>query len=369
MKNVLAIGLLLLFNVNCSKLSAQQDSISHATKFTLSGLVDLFYVYDVSQPQSTKRQPFLSNYNRHNEINLNLGFIKLATEHKRYRANIALQTGTYVNDNYAAEPEVLKNILEANVGIALHRENKLWLDAGIMPSHIGFETAIATDNATMTRSILAENSPYFMTGAKLTFSPNENWEIAGLILNGWQRIQRLQGSSWPSFGTQIVFNHSPGTIFNWSTFIGTNDPDSTRRMRYFNNFYSKHQLSRRFGLVLGLDIGTQQRTKNSSVFDVWFSPVIIGQFTVAKNWKTAFRAEYYQDKTGIIIPTGTPNGFETFGFSVTLDYAPVDIILCRLEVRWLNSQDNIFESPVGLVNNNFIIGTSMTFNFSENLSR
>lgn len=369
MKNVLAIGLLLLFNANCFKLRAQRDSTHHTQEFFVSGLVDLFYVYDFSQPQNTKRQPFLSNYDRHNEINLNLGFMKLATEHNRYRANIALQTGTYVNDNYAAEPEVLKNILEANVGISLHRENKVWLDVGIMPSHIGFETAVAIENPNMTRSILAENSPYFMTGAKLTFCMNKHWEIAGLILNGWQRIQRLPGNSLPSLGTQIVFKHSPSTIFNWSTFIGTNDPDSTRRMRYFNNFYSKHQLSRRFGLVLGLDIGTQQRTKNSSVFDVWFSPVIIGQFTVAKNWKTAFRAEYYQDKTGIIIPTGTPNGFETFGFSVNLDYSPVEIILCRLEVRWLNSKDNIFESPDRLVNNNFIIGTSMTFNFSENLSR
>jgi hypothetical protein len=49
-------------------------------------------------------------------------------------------------------------------------------------------------------------------------------EIAGLIVNGWQRIQRLQGNSLPSFGTQINYSPTEKITFNWSTFIGTDDP-------------------------------------------------------------------------------------------------------------------------------------------------
>lgn len=351
-------------------LYAQNDSIwQQKPTLNLSGFLDVFYVYDFNQPQGTERQPFLFNHNRHNEFNLNLGFVKLGLEHSKYRANLALQTGTYSNDNYSAEPGLLKNIFEANVGLSLNKKNNLWIDAGVFASHIGFESAISSDNWTMTRSLLAENSPYFLSGAKLTYNPNDKLEIAGLIVNGWQRIQRLQGNSLPSFGTQINYSPTEKISFNWSTFIGTVDPDTTRRMRYFNNFYGQFQFTDKFGLIAGFDIGTQQRTKNSSVYDLWFSPVLIGQFSIKKNWKTAIRAEYYQDETGIIIPTSTPNGFKTAGLSLNFDYSPTENIICRLEGRWLNSRDQIFETKTALTDNNFIIATSIAIRFSETIKK
>ena len=369
-KTQIKILLIFIFWFSSSILFAQNDSIWHhkPTK-NISGFLDVFYAYDFNQPQGTKRQPFLFNHNRHNEFNLNFGFVKLGLEHTKYRANLALQTGTYVNDNYAAETNLLKNIFEANVGLSLNKKNNLWIDAGVFASHIGFESAISTDNWTMTRSLLAENSPYFLSGAKLTFNPNDKWKIAGLIVNGWQRIQRLQGNSLPSFGTQLNFSPTKKVTLNWSTFIGTDDPDTTRRMRYFNNFYGQFQLTEKFGLIAGFDIGTQQKTKGYSAYDMWFSPVIIGQYAINKTWKTAIRAEYYQDETGIIIPTSTLNGFKTKGLSLNLDYSPTQNIICRLEGRWLNSKDQIFETKTALTDNNFIIATSIAIRFSETIKK
>ena len=360
--------LIFIFCFSNSILFAQNDSIwHHKPTMNISGFLDVFYVNDFNQPQGTKRQPFLFNHNRHNEFNLNLGFVKLGLEHSKYRANIALQTGTYSNDNYSAEPGVLKNIFEANVGLSLNTKNNLWIDAGVFASHIGFESAISIDNWTMTRSLLAENSPYFLSGVKLTYNPNDKWEIAALIVNGWQRIQRLQGNSLPSFGTQINFSPIEKVTINWSTFIGTDDPDTTRRMRYFNNLYGQFQLTQKFGLIAGFDIGTQQRIKGSLAYDIWFSPVIIGKYAINKTWKTAIRAEYYQDETGIIIPTSTPNGFKTTGLSLNLDYSPTQNVICRLEGRLLNSKDQIFETKTALTDNNFIIATSIAIRFSETL--
>lgn len=335
----------------------------------LSGFMDVFYVYDFNEPATDFRQPFLYNHNRHNEFNLNLGFAKISVEHKKYRANLALQTGTYANDNYAAEPDLLKNIFEANIGISLSKKNNLWLDAGVFGSHIGFESAISIDNLTLTRSILAENSPYYLSGAKLTFNPNDKWELVTLICNGWQRIKKVSGNSLPSLGTQIKFTPSEKITLNWSTFIGTDDTDTARRMRYFSNFYGQFQCTDRFGLIAGFDLGMQQRTKNSSTYDFWLSPVLIGQYTLNSSWKTAIRAEYYQDEKGIIIPLGTLHGFRTTGLSVNLDYSPTQNIICRLEGRWLNSKDNIFQTKTIPTNNNIIIGTSIAIKFSEAIKK
>jgi hypothetical protein len=363
----------LLIFVSCfssSVLLAQNDSIwQQKPTLNISGFLDVFYVYDFNRPQGTERQPFLFNHNRHNEFNINLSFVKLSLEHLKYRANLALQTGTYSNDNYSLESGVLKNIFEANVGLSLDKKNNLWIDAGVFSSHIGFESAISTDNWTMTRSLLAENSPYFLTGAKLTYTPNDKWEIKGLIVNGWQRIQRLQGNSLPSFGTQIIYSPTEKTTLNWSTFVGTDDPDTTTRMRYFNNFYGQFQLTEKFGLIAGFDVGIQQIIKGSSNYDLWFSPVIIGQYSLNKIWKTALRVEYYQDPTGIIIPTSTPNGFNTTGLSLNLDYSPNQNIICRLEGRWLNSKDKNFETKTTPTNNNFILGTSIAIRFSDTVKK
>lgn len=359
-KVILAISL-------CSfNLSAQLDSAwSQKPSLTVSGFLDVFYVYDFNQPQGSNRQPFFFNHNRHNEFNLNLGVVKIAVEQTKYRANIALQTGTYSNDNYSEEPGLLKNIFEANIGISLNKKNNLWLDAGILPSYIGFESAISMDNWTMTRSILAENSPYFVSGAKLTFKPSQKLELAALMMNGWQRIQRLQGNSLPSFGTQLKLNPSEKVVLNWSTFIGTDSPDSTRRMRCFSNLYGQFQLTDRVGLIAGFDLGAEQRLKNSAAYDVWFSPVVIAQFTLSKNWKTALRAEYYQDDAGVIISTIPSTEFRTSSISLNVDYSPIPMIVCRIEGRWLNSENKIFETTSSLSDNNFFIGTSIALKFSE----
>jgi hypothetical protein len=347
----------------------QSDTISrNGPEIKLSGFLDVFYVYDFNRPSGASRQPFLFNHNRHNEFNLNLGFVKLAVDHRKYRANITLQTGTYAIDNYAAEPGLLQNIFEANVGVSLNQSNTIWLDAGVLPSHIGFESAISVDNFTLTRSLLAENSPYFLTGAKLTAKPGAKWEIAALVLNGWQRIQRLEGNSLLSFGTQLNYSPSEKVTINWSTFIGTDDPDSTRRMRYFNNFYGRFQVSDKFKCYAGFDIGFQE-SRTESGYDVWLSPVFIGQYTFSEILKAAVRLEYYQDEEGVIITTLTGNQFNTTGISMNIDYAPAPNILCRLEARRMSNPRETFERGDGFSTQNFIIAGSIAVKISEVLKK
>ena len=156
---------------------------------------------------------------------------------------------------------------------------------------------------------------------------------------------------------------------NWSTFIGTDDPDSIRRMRYFNNLYGQIQVTKKIGLIAGFDFGAQQKSKNDSNYNVWFSPVLIGQYAINKRWKTAIRAEYYQDEKGVIIPTASINGFKTTGVSWNFDYSPIPSLSWRIECRWLNSKDKIFEKNATATSNNFFIGTSLAIKFSEALKK
>ena len=149
--------------------SSAQDSAGTEKKSSLiiSGYADIYYQYDFNKPVDKLRPPFLYNFKRHNEINTNLILLKASYDGKKFRANLGVMTGNYAKYNLAAEPEFFRYIYEANIGYKF--SEKVSVDAGILPSHIGCESAIAKDNWNLSRSILAESSPYYETGIKFNY--------------------------------------------------------------------------------------------------------------------------------------------------------------------------------------------------------
>lgn len=344
--------------------NAQTDSIPNPLK--ISGYLETYYVYDFANPDDHTRPDFLYSFNRHNEVNLNFGYIQAEYNTQNVRGKLALMTGTYANANLAAEPDVLKNIYEANVGVKISKTKDLWVDAGVFGSHIGFESAVGANCWNMTRSILAENSPYFLSGAKVSYTTdNGKWFMSGLVVNGWQRMQRVEGNQTLSFGHQLTWTPNEKVTLNSSSFIGSDTPDETRQMRYFHNLYGQFQFNPEFGLIAGFDIGAQQKEKGSSAYNVWYSPVLIARYTPTEKMAYAARVEYYSDEDQVIIGTGTPNGFQTFGYSVNMDVKVRENVLWRLEARTFNScKDAIFidqdENPS---KNNVFVGTSLSLAF------
>lgn len=347
-----------------SKMHAQEETETK-NPLIISGYAEVYYQYDFNNPENNTRPGFVYSHNRNNEVNLNLGFVKANYETERLRANIALGVGTYMNSNYAAEPGVLKNVYEANVGVKISKNKNLWIDAGVMPSHIGFESAVSKDCFTLTRSMLADNSPYFESGAKISYtSDSGKWFVSGLVLNGWQRIQRVDGNSTVAFGHQLTYKPNDKIILNSSSFIGNDKPDSIRQMRYFHNLYGSFQISKKFALITGFDIGAEQNAKGSEQYNVWYSPVVIAKYSPAEKLSFAVRGEYYQDKNGVIVSTGTEKGFQTFGYSMNVDYWILPNLVWRTEVKNLNSKDQIFFNRDNeLRKNNLSAVTSLAVSF------
>jgi hypothetical protein len=357
-KALLMTLITIVFSVSAGKAQETENPL------IISGYLETYYVYDFGNPADHNRPDFLYSFNRHNEVDLNFGYIMAEYDNDKVRGKLALMTGTYANANLSAEPGVLKNIFEANAGVKISKDKNVWVDAGIFGSHIGFESAVGADCWNMTRSILAENSPYFLSGAKISYtSDDEKWFLSGLLLNGWQRIQRVEDNQTPAFGHQLTFTPNEKITLNSSSFIGSDTPDSSRQMRYFHNFYGVFQLSESFGLIAGFDIGMQQDAPESDTYHSWYSPVMIAKYDLSEKLSLAGRLEFYSDENGVIISTGTPNGFQTLGYSVNLDYAVTENALWRLEARSLNSEDMIFMSDNAPTDSNFFLGSSLSLRF------
>ncbi|MCX2575848.1 porin [Pedobacter sandarakinus] len=333
-------------------------------KVKFSGYLETYYNYDFNKPAEHNRPSFIYSHNRANEVNLNLGFVKATYESANIRANLALMAGTYPNANLAAEPGVLKNIFEANAGIKLSQTENLWVDAGIFSSHIGFESAIAKDCWVLTRNISSENTPYYESGAKISYATADGKLAATLLyLNGWQRISRQTGNNKPAGGLQITWKPSDSFTINYSNYVGVEGVDSVGVNRVYHNIYGIIQLNNKLGLTLGFDYGTQQKTKGSKGTNEIFSPVLIAQYKFAEKWALAGRFEYYNDRNGIFIATATPNGFKTKGYSLNIDYAPIPNALIRLEGKTYDSKDQIFERNQTMVNANTALTASIAVSF------
>ena len=340
-----------------------QDSTKNS--LTLSAYAEAYYSYDFNNPSLNRKAPFIYSYNRNNEVTINLAYVKAAYNNDKIRANIAIAAGTYINANYASEPGVLKNLYEANTGVKLSKKSNLWVDGGIFASHIGFESARGKDCWNLTRSIVADNSPYYESGAKISYtSNNSKWFLSALYLNGWQHIQRPDYNSTPAFGTQITYTPSLNTTLNYSTFIGSDKPDSARLMRYYHDFYGIFQFNSIIGLTTGFDIGMQQKTKGSSSFNYVYAPVIILKISPGTKNSIAARAEYYSDKNQALVSTNTTNGFKALGLSINYDRQLFNNAVFRIELRNIHGDDAYFINDESTQKKNTtFITTALAFSF------
>lgn len=333
-------------------LFAQNDSLK---KLTFSGYGEIYYSYDFTKPINHEKPNFIYNHKRHNEVNANLMLVKANYKEESIRANLGFMAGNYAQYNLGSEPNWAQFVYEANIGAKLSKNHNLWIDAGIIPSHIGFESAVSADCWTLTRSMSAENSPYYETGLKLGYTnKKENVSLAILVLNGWQRIRKPDYIQQPSFGLQINYKPREDLTFNYSNFIGTDKPDSLSSFRTFHNFYLQYEPKKNLGVTAGFDIGSDKF--NSTDYGIWFTPTLIFKYPLTEKAKIALRGEYYFDKNQIIISTNTSNGFQALGVSTNFDYKINNKVEFRIEGKLYNFKDKTFQHPS---NNNFSFTTNM----------
>jgi hypothetical protein len=134
-------------------------------------------------------------------------------------------------------------------------------------------------------------------------------------------------------------------------------------MRYFHNIYGIIHFSDNLHVTAGFDYGMEQKEKGSSEYNSWYSPVVIIKVNLNNNWSISARGEYYEDENGVIIATGTENGFQTSGFSLNIDYKIRENALWRIEGRTLKSKDSVFNNDGESVNSNTFVTTSIAASF------
>lgn len=322
--------LLAIFFVFAHATFAQVNDFS---KWKLSGYLETYYSFDFNLPDNHLRPNFLYNFNRHNEFSVNLALVKATYTDEKLRSSFGLMTGTYAQANLANEPSWAQFVNEASIGVLL-AEN-LWLDVGIMPSHIGFESWIGTVGWHLSRSLMAENSPYFLTGARLSYEWKNHTLFTLWASNGWQNIQRSQNNQ--GVGVGIGIKHSPkeGMTVNYANYLGNESVIVLREIRFFNNFYLQHELPS-WGYTFGADMGFQEFAIAPPAR--WWGVTASLKKVIFEKFTAAFRAEYYSDPRAVILV----HPFKLSGFSMNFDIPLAENLLWRVEGRRFSAEAKTF---------------------------
>jgi hypothetical protein len=323
--------------------AARADTTPHVS---FGGFIDTYYAYDVDRPRDFDRA-FTTQPARNDEFNINLAFLEARISGPRYRGRLAVQFGTSVQENYVAEPRlgvvsgpsVSQYLQEATIGYRLLPS--LWVDGGIYAAHTGYEGWISRDNLTYTRSLVADNSPYYEAGVKLTWTPSPSVTAQLHILNGWQDVSNY--NSPQAFGARIDYTLSPVLTLSYDNFVGNMAPDSLReRERFYNDFIAQYNPTSRWQLAAVFDIGIQGRSASTGGTAVWYGSSLIGKYHFSPQVAVVGRVERYADPSQVIVTTGLPAAFKTTGGSIGVDVSPVSRLLWRTEVRGYDSDGSIW---------------------------
>lgn len=315
-----------------STLDAQSSDTT--TRIRLSGFVDTYYAYDLTRPADGERR-FTTQSVRHDEVNVNLAWLGITVERRQARARLAVQAGTSVQANYAGEPrtgatsgpDLARLIQEAVVGVRL--ADRLWLDGGVYLSYIGLESWSSFENLTYTRSLVADYTPYYLSGAKLTWAATPRLTAQFHVMNGWQNI--AENNRGKAIGSRFDYAASPSITLSYANFVGNERPSGSRSvLRVYNQVMIKGTRASGTQWQGQVDVGHQDRSD-------WYGLVAVLRQPVTDHVALTGRVERFSDPDQVIIGTGLQDGFTGNGASAGVDVTIDRGVQWRSELRGIRT--------------------------------
>jgi hypothetical protein len=234
----------------------------------------------------------------------------------------------------ATHPDVWRNLVRASLQYQSRLGKGLLVEAGVYPSHIGFEAFQTKDNWNYTRSWLGELSPYYQTGVKFACPLGQGWSTQVHLLNGWQMI--ADNNRGKSLGWQFGYAADKVSL-SFNGIFGPEQPDNDHDLRALFDTVAVWKVTPFLSLAASVDVAREERPVGDDIG--WFGVGLYGRLAPAGS-RTAFalRAEYYDDEDGAI--SGTPQTLKEV--TLTLEHRPVERLILKIEGRHDRSTAKVF---------------------------
>jgi hypothetical protein len=299
----------------------------------IHGFLDTYYAWNGNDPASHEsfEAGTGSTARRANEFDLNLAAVEITRDAQPVGFHLTLIAGNGADVIHASEPQSYRYIYQAS--ILYKPNNRLTLEAGIYPSHIGFEGFFSKDNWSYTRGWLAEFSPYYQTGIRANYAFSQYWSGEVHVLNGWQIIADNNGAK--AIGGKIAYANGRLTA-SLNTFDGPELSGDDRHWRHFGDLIATFNVTPSLSLGGSLDRGRQDLPGDAAAN--WFGIAAYGRYAFNERRAVAGRVERFSDpRNGI---TGTPQKLAEA--TLTYEYRPAPNLILKVEARRDHSTASIF---------------------------
>ena len=300
----------------------------------ISGFLDLYVAAAKDQPASGRNFAGLGTVaTREGELALDLAGLDLRKDPAPWGFTLVLAAGDELEAIHAAEEpsarDTFRNVYQASVN---YKKENLLVEAGLFPSHIGFEGALPHTNWNYSHSWVATLSPFYQTGVKLVYTPDENTTIELHALNGWQQIADYNDGK--SAGLKLSRRADKVTA-TFNAIYGDEPTPDGNLPRSLYDLILQAEISKAWSAALETYRGRQQRETTPDAD--WEATALWVRWTARRNALT-FRAERFDDDEGGI--SGTPQQLESY--TATWAFQAHESAKLFLELRRDESSADIF---------------------------
>ncbi|HEV7487774.1 MAG TPA: outer membrane beta-barrel protein [Thermoanaerobaculia bacterium] len=325
-----------------------------AKPVTIHGFVDGYYAWNGNSPAS--HDSFFpgagSTGKRANEFNLNLAALEIVRDAAPLGFHLSLVAGNGADVIHAAESEGLRHIYQASVIYKLN--DKLTIEGGIFPSHIGFESFYSKDDWNYTRSWPGELSPFYQTGVHASYRFDSHWSGEVHVLNGWQIIN--DNNDAKAIGGKIAYTNDRLTT-SFNTFDGPELQHDNSHWRHFGDLIASYKVTPKLSIAGSVDRGHQELPGDATAN--WLGIAAFGRYAFDGRHAVAARGSLFNDPDNAISGAAQKLTEET----LTYEFHPVANLIMKIEGRHDHSTAAVFARKNGFTNNQTIIvaGAVATF--------
>ena len=289
----------------------------------LHGWIDGYYAANNNHPE-----PALNFFtgagttaHRADELALNDAALEIVRDAKPFGFHLIAAGGDSLGVVHSAEPNrhAIRYLYQASISYNAPFGRGLLLEAGVYPSHIGFEGFFSKDNWSYTRGWLGEFSPYYQTGVKASYAWSDKWSAQVHVLRGWQNITAHVAAA---VGTQIAYTGS-----RLSSSLNTYG-DSHRS---FGDFIASVKTTAKTSVALSIDRGHDHPAN-------WLGIGTWARYAFNDRNAIALRAERFRDPDAGISGTAQTVSEAT----VTYEQRPSPHLILKFEGRRDHSTAPVF---------------------------
>jgi Putative beta-barrel porin-2, OmpL-like. bbp2 len=333
-----------IFVIAIAMASAQysfaQEAVAPAeekkSKTTLSGFVDVYYRYDLSQNPANNRTSFTNSHN-----SFELGMASFRLEHSIGKVSMVADMGFGQRAKEFSYNETGITAAVKQLYISYAATDWLKLTAGSWATHLGYELVDEWANRNYSMSYMFTFGPFFHTGVKADATFGKHGFMLGIANPTDYKSAPLNSKK------SVLAQYSLAVTDNWKVYLnyvgGTRPADSSKVNQFDAVVTGK--LSEKFsigynGTIFKIKSPALGRSLKDETQDWWASAVYLNLDPVS-NFGLTLRSEFFNDQSQL-----APTSFATQGANIWANTLSANIKIYGLtiipEIRIEQASKDVF---------------------------